>query len=275
MSESIRDLPGRPRGVHGRRAALGSLGVGSLWLAAACGGGPPTPEPTANVAPTPTPEPTATPTLTPRPTPEGLLEIVEHEVAVEREALCTPVTELGLERAELFAITMPFDEPSCRSMERFFDIRQVEQGAGVYVPTHTARLQPGARLVAPVGGQISVSKMQQDTAAGLHLYGAGAIWIRIQPTDPAGRSVPHSPVVHLYIPGDSEIAADFAHFPGTSENLQMGRREIIVERLGETLLDPERTEDHNLIMFLETGRGFVELFTPGAEMFLVSGAPRI
>jgi hypothetical protein len=57
--------------------------------------------------------------------------------------------------------------------------------------------------------------------------------------------------------------------------LLVERRAILVDRLGETLLDPARTEDHNLIMFLETGRGFVELFTPGAEMFLASGAPRI
>jgi hypothetical protein len=145
----------------------------------------------------------------------------------------------------------------------------------VFVPAHTARLQPGARIVAPAGGYLTISEMQQDTAEGLHLYGAGTLWIRIQPTDPTGRSVPHSPVVHLYVPGDSEIATEFAHLPRESENLLVERRAIVVDRLGETLLDPERTEDHNLIMFLETGRGFVELFTPGAEMFLVRGAPRI
>ena len=203
------------------------------------------------------------------------MEIVTREVEVDRVAVCDPATATDLERAELFQITMPFDEPACRSMERFFDIRQVEQGAGVFVPAHTARLQPGSRIVAPDAGYISIREMQQDPPEGLHLYGPGAIWIRIEPTDPSGRSVPHSPAVHLYVPGDSELAVEFAHFPRPAELLQVDRRAIIVDSLGETLLDPERTHDHNLIMFLETGRGFVELFSPEADIFLVTGQPRI
>jgi hypothetical protein len=204
-----------------------------------------------------------------------VLEIVEKEVLVDRSTLCTALTDDELARAELFELTMPFDEPACRSLERFFDIRQVEQGAGVFVPAHTARLQPGARIVAPVAGFISVREMQQDTPPGLHLYGPGALWIRIEPTDPTGRSVPHNPVVHLHVPGDSTLAAEFAHLPRPSEILRLERRAIIVDSLGETLLDPERTHNHNLIMFLEIGQGFVELFSEGAEMFLASGEPRI
>ena len=249
-----------------------TLGVAALF--GSCGDRP-APAPPEAIAATPTPPPTPTPTLTPRPAPAGVLEIVEREVAVDPSNLCTALTDDELARAELFQLTMPFDEPACRSLERFFDIRQVEQGAGVFVPAHTARLQPGARVVAPVAGFISIREIQQDTPPGLHLYGPGALWIRIEPTDPGGRSVPHSPAGHLYAPGDSTLAAEFAHLPRPTENLSVARRAIIVDSLGETLLDPERTHDHNLILFMETGQGFVELFSDGSEHFLVTGEPRI
>ncbi len=264
-----------------RRSFLVTSGLGLSAFLTSCGGDEPEPAPPEAIAPTPTPAPTATPlptptpTLTPRPAPAGVMEIAENEVAVDRSTLCTILTDDELEKADAFELTMPFDEPACRSLERFFDIRQVEQGASVFVPAHTARLQPGARIVAPVAGFISIREMQQDTLPGLHLYGPGALWIRIEPTDPTGRSVPHSPVVHLYVPGDSAVAAEFSHLPRPTESLQVDRRAIIVDSLGETLLDPERTHNHNLIMFLETGRGFVELFSKGAEIFLFTGEPRI
>ena len=264
-----------------RRSFLLASGLGLAGLIGSCGNEPPAPAPPQVVASTPTPAPTATPlptptpTLTPRPAPAGVMEIVLKESAVDRSNLCTALTNDELARAERFQLTMPFDEPACRSLERFFDIRQVEQGAGVFVPAHTARLQPGARIVAPGAGFISVREMQQDTPPGLHLYGPGALWIRIEPTDPTGRSVPHSPVVHLYVPGDSTLAAEFTHLPRQTELLRVDRRAIIVDSLGETLLDPERTHNHNLVMFLEIGQGFVELFSEGAEMFLASGEPRI
>ena len=223
--------------------------------------------------------PTATVVLkespTPRPTPTGVLKIVNLEVSVDRSKLCSPLSEAHLEHAELYQLTMPFDVSACRDLERFFDIRQVEQGAGVHVPVHTARLKPGARISAPVSGHISIRKMQQDTPPGLHLYGAGTLWIRIQPTDPTGRSVPENPVVHLYVPSDSIIAATYEHLPRKSDNVEVELQTVIVEALGSNLLDPEHTHTHNLIMFLETGRGFIELFSEGTENFLVTGSPRI
>jgi hypothetical protein len=212
---------------------------------------------------------------TPRPPPTGVLEIVNPEVSVDRSELCSPVSRDHLEHAELYQLTMPFDVSACWDIERFFDIRQVEQGAGVYVPVHTARLKPGVRISAPVSGHISIRKMQQDTAPGLHLYGAGTLWIRIQPTDPTGRSVPENPVVHLYVPSDSIIATRYEHLPRQSNNVEIERQTVVVEALGSNLLDPERTHNHNLIMFLETGRGFIELFSEGTENFLVTGSPRI
>ena len=208
--------------------------------------------------------------------PSGPMLVIVPEIQIDRGAVCVSRGDIELDGVDLYQADLPFDEAACRETERFFDVRMALLGAGgQMVPTHTARLAPGSRIVAPFGGQISFRKMQSDLPDGYHLYGAGALRIQIVPRDPSGASVPHNPVIHLYVPGGSTPANAFADLPRESAGATVERGEAIIAALGSGLLDPEGAHDHNLILFFGADGTFINLFDPEATDFLAGGAPGV
>ena len=208
--------------------------------------------------------------------PAGPMLVVVPDMDFDRGAVCASRGAVGLEDTGLHRADLPFDEAACRETERFFDVRMALLGAGgQLVPAHTARLAPGARIVAPFGGRISFRKLQSDLPDGYHLYGAGALRIQIVPSDPSGASVPHNPVINLYVPGDSIPAEAFVDLPRESAGATVERGEAIIAALWSGLLDPEGTHNNNLILFFEADGTFINLFDPEATDFLAGGAPGV
>lgn len=171
-----------------------------------------------------------------------------------------------------YQINLPFDESDCRSIVRFFDLRMVLLGAGgEMVPAHTAQLAVRSKVTAPISGNIRFRKMQSDLPAGYHLYGAGALRIQIIPTDPSGNSIKYNPVIHLYVPGDSEIAEKYLDLPRESAGAKIARGDTIVSSISDGALDPEAKHNHNLIMFYEADGEFVDVFGDKRSEFLIDG----
>lgn len=263
-----------------RRLILAFLPV----LLVACGPEGPAPDP---VPPTATPVPpietapveaTATP-VTPspapvddrpnRPLPDEEGSLLDPSIA------CAPAYPAELDAAPPYAASLPFSGQECLTAIALPDRREVLLGAGgEYVPVHTAQLGPGSMILAPFAGQIEFRTMQSDLPAGYHLYGAGSLRITIRPQGEGGQGVEHNPVIYLYVPGDSELAAGFADRPGASAGAAVERRQVIVESLGDSALDPEGG-DHDLIIFYEADQSFVDLLAPGSEVFWVGGLPRV
>ncbi|MXW29021.1 MAG: hypothetical protein F4Y67_00645 [Chloroflexi bacterium] len=125
-----------------------------------------------------------------------------------------------------------------------------------------------------MAGQIEFRIMQSDLPPGYHLYGAGSLRITIRPQGEDGQGVEHNPVIYLYVPGDSALAAEFADRPGASAGAVVERRQVIVESIGGAALDPEGG-DHDLVIFYEADQSFVDLLAPGSEIFWVGGTPKV
>lgn len=254
-----------------------------LVLLAACGPDEPAPEPAPPVA-EPAPTVAATPipaTATPTPSPEPVDDRPNRPLGDEEASLldpgiaCAPADSAELAAAPAYAASLPFSAQGCLTAIALPDRREVLLGAGgEYVPVHTARLGPGSNILAPLAGQIEFRTMQSDLPPGYHLYGAGSLRITIRPQGEDGQGVEHNPVVYLYVPGDSELAAEFADRPGASAGAVVERRQVIVESLGGSALDPEGGE-HDLIIFYEAEQRFVDLLAPGSEIFWVGGSPQV
>jgi hypothetical protein len=255
-----------------------------LVLLVACGPNEPAPGPT-RTEPKPVPtveaapvEATATPT-TPSPAPvddRPNRRLPDEEGSLLDPGIACAPTEPGeLAAAAAFAASLPFSAQACLTAIALPDRREVLLGAGgQYVPVHTAQLGPGSKVLAPFAGQIDFRVMQSDLPAGYHLYGAGSLRITIRPQGEDGKGVEHSPVIYLYVPGDSELAAEFADRPGASAGAVVERRQVIVESLGDSGLDPQGN-DHDLILFYEAEQQFVDLLAPGSEVYWVGGTPRV
>lgn len=255
-----------------------------LLLLAACGPVEPAPDPppptvpAAPAAATPVSTPTASPApaaATPaddrhnRALPEDAGSLLDPATA------CAPAGPDALEAAPAFAANLPFAAEECLTAISLPDRREVLLGAGgEYVPVHTANLGPGSKILAPLAGQIEFRVMQSDLPPGYHLYGAGSLRITIRPQGEGGEGVEHNPVVYLYVPGDSELAAEFADKPGASAGAAVARRQVIVTALGDSGLDPEG-RDHDLVIFYEADQSFVDLLAPGSETFWVGGTPTV
>lgn len=254
-----------------------------LVLLTACGPDEPAPEPVPPPAkPAPTVE--ATPveaTVTPTPSPAPVDDRPNRPLRDEAGSLldpgiaCAPADPEELAAAPAFAASLPFSAQGCLTAIALPDRREVLLGAGgEYVPVHTARLGPGSKVLAPLAGQIEFRTMQSDLPPGYHLYGAGSLRITIRPQGEDGQGVEHNPVIYLYVPGDSELAAEFADRPGASAGAVVERRQVIVESLGGSALDPEGGE-HDLIIFYEAEQQFVDLLAPGSEVYWVGGTPQV
>ncbi len=267
-----------------RRRLLGLVLVASVGILAGCGTdgnsvdtAAKSPAAAGTVAPTAEPVPTEQATSQPaasdsrpnRPIESASLRPVDAATA------CESISDEELARAEPFAITLPFDAAACRSAQRLPDQREVLLGAGgEFVPVHTARLPEGARLWAPLAGNIEFRTMQSDLPTGYHLYGAGSLRITIRPVSSDGKSIPYNPAIYLYVPDDSEISGEFADRPGASAQVQVGRRQPIVSALSANSLDPEGA-DLNLALFYEADGQFTDLLAEGSEHFWVGGQPRV
>ena len=254
-----------------------------MLLLTACGPDEPAPEPVPPAAePAPTVE--ATPveaTATPTPSPAPVDDRPNRPLGDEAGSLldpgiaCAPADPEELAAAAAFAASLPFSAQGCLTAIALPDRREVLLGAGgEYVPVHTARLGAGSKILAPLAGQIEFRTMQSDLPPGYHLYGAGSLRITIRPQGEDGQGVEHNPVVYLYVPGDSELAAEFADRPGASDGAVVERRQVIVESLGGSALDPEGGE-HDLIIFYEAEQLFVDLLAPGSEIYWVGGTPGV
>lgn len=216
-----------------------------------------------------TPAPTPVDERPNRPLPDEEGSLLDPGVA------CASADPAELEAAPAFAASLPFSAQACLTAIALPDRREVLLGAGgEYVPVHTARLGPGSAILAPLAGQIEFRTMQSDLPAGYHLYGAGSLRITIRPQGEGGQGVEHNPVIYLYVPGNSELAAEFADRPGASAGAVVERRQVIVESLGDAALDPEGG-DHDLIIFYEADQMFVDLLAAGSEVFWVTGVPRV
>ena len=240
---------------------------------------PTTPAPTVEAAPVePAPAPTeapATPSPEPaderpnRPLPDAEGSLLDPGIA------CAPAEPEELEAAPAYAASLPFSTEGCLTAIALPDRREVLLGAGgEYVPVHTAQLGPGSQILAPFAGQIEFRTMQSDLPAGYHLYGAGSLRITIRPQGEEGQGVEHNPVIYLYVPGDSELAAEYAEKPGASAGALVERRQLIVESLGDSALDPEGAE-LDLVIFYEADQQFVDVLAPGSEIFWVGGTPTV
>ena len=254
-------------------------------LLLACGPEEPAPEPAPPSPVTPVPaieaapvEATAVPAT---PTPEPVDDRPNRPLPDEEGSLldpgtaCAPAEPAEMDAAPAFAASLPFSAQGCLTAIALPDRREVLLGAGgEYVPVHTAQLGPGSMILSPFAGQIEFRTMQSDLPPGYHLYGAGSLRITIRPQGEDGQGVEHNPVIYLYVPGNSELAAEFADRPGASAGIVVERRQVIVESLGDGLLDPEGG-DHDLVIFYEADQSFVDLLAPGSEIFWVGGAPRV
>ena len=236
---------------------------------------PATPAPTVEAAPVVATAAPATPSPEPvddrpnRPLPDGEGSLLDPSIA------CAPADPAALDAAPAYAASLPFSAQGCLTAIALPDRREVLLGAGgEYVPVHTAQLGPGSMILAPFAGQIEFRTMQSDLPAGYHLYGSGSLRITIRPQGEGGAGVEHNPVIYLYVPGDSELAAEFADRPGASAGVVVERRQVIVESLGDSALDPEGG-DHDLIIFYEADQSFVDLLAPESEVFWVGGAPKV
>ena len=257
-----------------------------IVLLAACGSvaevSDPAPAPAA--VPAPTLAPTATPapaSPTPTPTPAPADNRPNRPLVGSGDSLLDPANACAaggpeaLAAAPAFAQSLPFSAEDCLAAVTLPDRREVLLGAGgAYVPVHTARLGPGSKILAPLAGQIEFRTMQSDLPPGYHLYGAGSLRITIRPQGEGGRSVEHNPVIYLYVPGDSVLAAEFSERPGLSAGALVARRQVIVESLGTDVLDAEGAE-HDLIIFYEADQQFVDTLAPGSEQFWVGGKPTV
>ncbi len=253
-----------------------------IVLLAACGAPQGEPDPTAAVVPTRTPTAPPEATVGPAtPTPPPVDDRPNRPLVGNGASLldagtaCAAADPDELAAAPDFAASLPFAAEACLIAIALPDRREVLLGAGgEYVPVHTAQIGPGAKILAPLAGQIEFRTMQSDLPPGYHLYGAGSLRITIRPQGEGGRSIEHNPVVYLYVPGDSELAAEFADRPGQSAGATVERHQVIVDSLGRESLDPEGAE-HDLIIFYEADQQFVDLLAPGSEQFWVGGVPRV
>lgn len=252
-------------------------------LLIACGPEEPAPEPAPTATPVPTVEAapvTATP-VPATPSPEPVDDRPNRPLPDDEGTLldpgvaCAPADPAELDAAPAYAASLPFSAQGCLTAIALPDRREVLLGAGgEYVPVHTARIGPGSEILAPLAGQIEFRTMQSDLPPGYHLYGAGSLRITIRPQGEDGQGVEHNPVIYLYVPGDSVLAAEFSDRPGASAGAVVERRQVIVESLGDAALDPEGG-DHDLVIFYEADQSFVDLLAPGSEIFWISGAPTV
>ena len=194
---------------------------------------------------------------------------------IDRQSACQPGLNSDLDSAPAYAITLPFDLSTCRSVAQLLEQREVLLGAGgQFVPAHVSSIGLGSQIRSPLGGQIEFREMQSDLPPGYHLYGAGSLQITIRPQADLGKSVAFNPTIYIYVPGDSKLSAAFAERPRQSAGAIVERGQVIVDSLGGQGLDPEGL-GHDLILFYEADGQFIDLLAENSGQFWVGGEPRV